>query len=74
MNSHMLHTQVVYGNESGWYDSVASGNVTAYVQTYADHSYISGAFHHVRLAGLQDNTTYFFKYGPSALWQHPHCS
>ena len=54
-------TQVVYGNESGWYDGVASGEATAYVQTYPDFSYVSGTFHHVRLSGLQANASYYFK-------------
>ncbi len=57
----MLVLQVMYGNESGWYDGVASGEATSYVQSYPDFSYISGTFHHVRVSGLHANTTYFFK-------------
>lgn len=53
--------QVMYGNESGWFDTVASGEATAYVQTYPDLSYMSGTFHHVRISGLRANTTYYFK-------------
>ncbi|EIE18216.1 Metallo-dependent phosphatase [Coccomyxa subellipsoidea C-169] len=63
VSRHTLASVVVYGNESGWYDGVASGEATAYVQTYPDFSYISGTFHHVRLTGLQPNASYYFKCG-----------
>ena len=65
-NSYSL--QVVYGNESGWYDGVASGEATAYVQTYPDFSYVSGTFHHVRLTGLQANASYYFKCAAPLCW------
>ncbi len=65
---------MVYGNESGWYDGVASGEATAYVQTYPDFSYISGTFHHVRLTGLQPNASYYFKCALTALFQSLPCN
>lgn len=67
LNLRLEIVQVVYGNESGWYDGVASGEATAYVQTYPDFSYISGTFHHVRLTGLQPNASYYFKCALAAL-------
>ena len=53
--------QVYYGTQSSWYDTVASGNRTHYVQTYPGATYVSGIFHHVKLTGLMPDTTYFYR-------------
>ena len=56
-----LRAQVYYGRSSSWYEMAASGNITSYVQTYPGASYVSGAFHHVKLTGLSPDTTYFYR-------------
>ena len=38
------------------------GDSVSYEQVYADAIYISGSMHHVKLSGLQANTTYYYRY------------
>lgn len=37
------------------------GEVLTYTQVYPEHVYRSGVIHHVKVEGLQANTTYFYK-------------
>ena len=40
----------------------ASGNRTNYVGDYEDAQYVSGVFHHVKVEGLQPETTYYYRH------------
>ena len=41
---------------------IALGETVSYEQVYPGATYISGSIHHVKLTGLDSNTTYSFTY------------